>query len=550
MPARPLTILFMPESAYGPTNNCIGIGDVLRKRGHRVVFAAEASWKGKLEPLGFEEDLVDLAAPAEGGQDAGQFWKDFVAQTAPEFRKPTIEQLETWIKPVWEELIGGARYCHDQLSAIVDRASPDVIVEDNVVGFPALVTGGVPFVRIVSCNPLEIKAPDVPPTFSGYPAADRAGWAEFRAEYDRVHRPLWQDFNAWYTAQGAPSLPDLEFIAEGDVNLYVYPELADYRREQPLGPSWHRLDSSVRATDEGFTLPPALAGDGALIYFSLGSLGSADTGLMRRVISCLAATPHRYIVSKGPLHAEIELAPNMWGAEFVPQASVLPLADLVITHGGNNTTTECLHFGKPMIVLPLFWDQYDNAQRMAELGLGARLDPYGFTDAQMHEALDRLLADGALRERLASAGQAIRERDGVGRAAGHHRGRGRRLTRPGFDAAGIDAARADADPQACGRDRWGGPGRGRVQCAGREGRTCTMPPSTTRVSKAGWRAVAGPCTTVPSASRNVLPCQGQVTQGPLPSSVRVPWWSGPPRCAHWSARASTSPPRRSMVRVR
>jgi hypothetical protein len=53
-----------------------------------------------------------------------------------------------------------------------------------------------------------------------------------------------------------------------------------------------------------------------------------------------------------------------------------------------------------------------------------------------------------------------------------------------------------------------------------------MPPSTTRVSKAGWRAVAGPCTTVPSASRNVLPCHGQVTQGPLPSSVRLPWWSG------------------------
>ena len=417
MTSRPLTVLFMPESAYGPTNNCIGIGDVLRQRGHRMVFAAEASWKGKLEPLGFEEDLVDLAPPASGDQDAGQFWKDFVAQTAPEFRKPTIEQLETWIKPVWEELAGGARYCHDQLRAIVARVRPDVIVEDNVVGFPALVTAGVPFVRIVSCNPLEIKGEDVPPVFSGYPAGDRTGWAEFRAEYGRVHRPLWADFNAWYTAQGAPPLPDLEFIAEGDVNLYLYPELADYPRELPLGPSWHRLDSSVRATDEEFRLPPELAGDGALVYFSLGSLGSADTGLMRRVISSLAAAPHRYIVSKGPLHAEIELAPNMWGAEFVPQASVLPLADLIITHGGNNTTTECLHFGKPMIVLPLFWDQYDNAQRVAELGLGARLDPYGFTDAQMHEALGRLLADGALRERLAGAGQAIRERDGVSRAA-------------------------------------------------------------------------------------------------------------------------------------
>ncbi len=70
-----------------------------------------------------------------------------------------------------------------------------------------------------------------------------------------------------------------------------------------------------------------------------------------------------------------------------------------------------------MIVLPLFWDQYDNAQRMAELGLGARLDTYSFTDAQMHEAVGRLLADGPLRERLARAGEEIRALDGLGRAA-------------------------------------------------------------------------------------------------------------------------------------
>ncbi len=159
---RPLTILFMPESAYGPTNNCVGIGDVLRRRGHRVVFAAEASWQGKLEPLGFAEDLVNLAesidtGPTDADADPGQFWKEFIASTAAEFRKPTIEQLDTWIKPVWAELIAGAKYSHDQLTDIVARTAPDVIVEDNVVGFPALMTAGVPFLRIVSCNPLEIK---------------------------------------------------------------------------------------------------------------------------------------------------------------------------------------------------------------------------------------------------------------------------------------------------------------------------------------------------------------------------------------------------------
>jgi MGT family glycosyltransferase len=412
------TILFMPESAYGPTNNCIGIGDILRRRGHRVVFAAEASWRGKLSALGFDEDLVDLAPPAtsEPASDPGQFWKDFIRDTAPEFRKPTIEQLGTWVKPVWEELIGGAKYCEPQLKQIIARVKPDVIVEDNVVAFPALVTAGVPFVRIVSCNPLEIKGPGIAPVFSGYPADDSSGWAAFRKEYDRTHRGLWTEFNTWVQDQGAPALPDLEFIHSGALNLYVYPEVADYTEARPLGPSWHRLDSSVRETDEPFVLP-AIPGDGALIYFSLGSLGSADVSLMRRVIGILAKTPHRYVVSKGPLHAEIELAPNMWGAEFVPQTKVLPQADLVITHGGNNTTTEALHFGKPMVVLPLFWDQYDNAQRMDELGFGVRLDTYRFAPGELTGAIDRLLTDSALRSRLASASAEIQSRDGLRRAA-------------------------------------------------------------------------------------------------------------------------------------
>jgi MGT family glycosyltransferase len=410
----------MPESAYGPTNNCIGIGDVLKSRGHRVVFAAEASWEGKLAALGFEEVLVHLAPVPDEPQDAGQFWKDFIRETAPEFRKPTIQQLGTWVKPVWEELAGGAKYCEPQLREIIARTKPDVVVEDNVVGFPALVTAGVPFVRIVSCNPLELKGPGVAPTYSGLPAADQTEWPAFQAEYDRTHRELWADFNAWVLEQGAPALPDLEFIHEGDVNLYVYPGELDYVAERPLGPSWHRLESSVRRTDTTVDLPPMLTNrrDGsALIYFSLGSLGSADVKLMRRVISALAQTPHRYIVSKGPLHEELVLAPNMWGAEFLPQTAILPQVDLVITHGGNNTTTEAMHFGVPMIVLPLFWDQYDNAQRVHETGFGIRLDPYRFSDDQLQGAIRKLLNDADLRARLTAASSRIQSTNGVDRAA-------------------------------------------------------------------------------------------------------------------------------------
>ena len=415
----------MPESAYGPTNNCIGIGNILRERGHTVIFAAEASWEGRLEPMGFVEDLVHLSAPPEADPDAppeaaGQFWIDFIRDTSPVFRTPTIEQLATFIQPTWQALIDGAMYSHQQVVEILARQRPDVVIQDNVGTFPGLVTAGVPFVKMVSCQPLEMKGPDVPPTFSGLPSDDRSQWADFRAEYDRTHRELWNATNDWVQSVGTPPLADLEFVHDGALNLYLYPEIADYTDRRPLDSTWHRLDSSVRATDAPFEVPAELHSDdpsSKLVYLSLGSLGSADVDLMKRLVSVLGRTRHRYIVSKGPLADTYDLPPNMWGAAQVPQTNVLPLVDLVITHGGNNTTTEAFHFGKPMIVLPLFWDQYDNAQRVHELGFGQRLDTYGFEDDELIGAVDRLLGDELLHRRMAANGEAIRSRKGTLKAA-------------------------------------------------------------------------------------------------------------------------------------
>jgi MGT family glycosyltransferase len=406
-------VVFFPEGAFGPTNNCVGIGRVLLERGADVTFVVEESFTGTLEAQGFEEALMRLKPPAEVEEAPGQFWKDFVRDTAPEFRKPTIDQLETFILPVWQELVDGARYVDDRLREIFGELEPDVIVQDNVVGFPAVLAFGRPWVRIVSCNPLELKDPALPPTFSGYPTRDRSGWDEFRRRYRELHEPLQAQFSAFCEERGATPLPGLEFVHESPfLNLYLYPEELDYERSRPLGPTWQRLDSCVRSVDEPFEPPP---GEGALVYVSLGSLGSADVALMNRLVAALAETPHRYVVSKGPQHELIELAPNMTGAEFLPQPAILPEVDLVVTHGGNNTVTEAVHFGKPMVVLPLFWDQPDNAQRVEERGFGVRLPSYEFEDRELHEAIERLLA--APDPRLREASARLQRRPGTERAA-------------------------------------------------------------------------------------------------------------------------------------
>jgi UDP:flavonoid glycosyltransferase YjiC (YdhE family) len=70
-----------------------------------------------------------------------------------------------------------------------------------------------------------------------------------------------------------------------------------------------------------------------------------------------------------------------------------------------------------MVALPLFWDQYDNAQRVDETGFGVRLPTYAFEDAELLGALDRLLEDTALRGRMEAIATRVQASPGTQRAA-------------------------------------------------------------------------------------------------------------------------------------
>ena len=247
-------------------------------------------------------------SPAEP-EVPGQFWKDFIRDTAPEFHKPTIVQIETFLQPTWQALIDGSMYVNDRLATIFDDLAPDAIVEDNVVAFAAIPASGLPWARIASCNPCELKDELVPPVFSGYPTEDTADWRAFWTEYDRALGPQIAGFDSWLQEHGGPVLPSTrDFLWESPfLNLYLYPEAADYRRSRSLAPTWHRLNSSVRS-DVPFDAEDALPGDEPLVYLSLGSLGSADVALMERLIDVLGRAPYRVIVSMGPQHELLKLA--------------------------------------------------------------------------------------------------------------------------------------------------------------------------------------------------------------------------------------------------
>jgi UDP:flavonoid glycosyltransferase YjiC (YdhE family) len=70
-----------------------------------------------------------------------------------------------------------------------------------------------------------------------------------------------------------------------------------------------------------------------------------------------------------------------------------------------------------MIGLPLFWDQYDNAQRIDETGFGRRLPTYDWTEEQLAAAVNSLLADDELAATMRRNAEAIRNDPGREKAA-------------------------------------------------------------------------------------------------------------------------------------
>jgi MGT family glycosyltransferase len=85
---------------------------------------------------------------------------------------------------------------------------------------------------------------------------------------------------------------------------------------------------------------------------------------------------------------------NVILTSVVPQPALLSCCDVFVTHGGFNGVCESLAAGVPMVVVPLFAEQPQNAARVAELGLGVSLNAEAADAKALRTALSEVL-DGA-----------------------------------------------------------------------------------------------------------------------------------------------------------
>jgi len=413
MENRKLRVLIATIDAHGHTNGPLAIGQALAARGHEVFMETERSWKGRFEKFGIREVYY---GPEDGNKKEAML--DVILNSCKIFKLNWEEKMQT-MGVMMEPIIQMAMNREPEFKQIVEDVQPDIIIVDSFTCSPTHVYSGIPWINIALSNPLfAIDDDRTPPAMLGLSAyKDQHLWPEKRQMLLNFVVPALDKINAWLATFGLPPTNKPQPNSPYG-NIYMYPEELDYTDLRPIPPNFYRLDCLVRKDPSEFIIPNKLNNkNGKLVLVSMGSHASADIDLLKRLVNELKKIHHRFILTTGPFGDDLDLPDNVWGDKFLPQTKILPMVDVFITHGGNNSLTESLYFGKPVIVLPIFGDQPDNAQRVQEKGYGIRLDAYKCTAEELNNAIDQLSNDSEINLKYQRASQRLQSADCVMRAA-------------------------------------------------------------------------------------------------------------------------------------
>ncbi|KAJ9577493.1 hypothetical protein L9F63_005936, partial [Diploptera punctata] len=142
-----------------------------------------------------------------------------------------------------------------------------------------------------------------------------------------------------------------------------------------------------------------------VIYFSLGSMVRSETfpqDKLRALLDAFSQLPQRILWRCNCTHVK-NIPHNVEVAAWMPQRSILehPNVKAFITHGGLMGTQEAIYYGVPLVVIPLFGDQFLNAESYVSKGIAVRLDYNEITETSalsaIRTALSKKYKDAAMK---------------------------------------------------------------------------------------------------------------------------------------------------------
>jgi UDP:flavonoid glycosyltransferase YjiC (YdhE family) len=313
-----------------------------------------------------------------------------------------------------------------ELECLYESSRPDLVIADfTLVAAGAVAnTYGIPWWTSLP-SPCVLEGGDGPPCYLGGlspmaglmgEARDRLGWAVIRG-FKRLVGTLLRDqlrrigIASVYRADRSEAVySDQQIIALGWQDV-------EFRRDWP---------SSVCLIPPFLYSPPvscevpAFAPDRPHVLVTLGTHVKWIKDKIAAAVQKVAErTPHiEYHFSDGePGRVQHPRHHNFQRLPYIDYACVRQY-DLVVHHGGAGIMAHCLANGRPAIVYPIDYDQFDNASRLEHAGLARRMRHLD----GLQKAIVFALSDNGLRERC------------EGFARGHDTGAAPALLRAKVDA--------------------------------------------------------------------------------------------------------------------
>ncbi len=417
-------VLLAPVGSHGDVHPFVGLGLGLQARGHRVTLIASEMFEDLAQRHGFGFAASITRAEYERTIANPDLWHPkrsarviFDDALMRKYLPIGYEHIRSRYVRGETVLVAGplslpARVAHDKLGI------PLATVHLAPVGlFSAIDTPIYPTIRMRPWWPAPLKR--------------LLFWAGDRFLLDPNMKPQLNEFRA---TLGLPPVRRVlgKWIHSPQLVLGLFP---DWFGHAPDWPAQVRTPGFIRYDQaDGKPLAPeveAFLGAGAPpVVFSFGSAMRTGGKYFEAAVEACAALGRRgLLLAKRTEQIPRELPPTVLQADYVPFSAVFPRAAAVVHHGGIGTTAQALAAGVPQVVMPMSFDQPDNADRLRKLGVARVVPAPRFTAQTLAAALQELFAAPAVPTACADLAARLRGTDPLGEACDSMEGlRGKDVT--------------------------------------------------------------------------------------------------------------------------
>lgn len=414
-------VMFISVPLRGHTNQLIALAEELAFRGYSVSFVIHATAKAWITDPRIQFipwDLELASKPRKYTTEQDDFWSK-VSQEPSRWRSNKL---------MLERLIAFYPAMYQSLKQILKTYSPDCLVVDRaaISALDLAIQNKLPL--IIQTRFLGDLVPPLQNTDANVSSPTRLKF---------LHKYLSRLISRLERLYVLSNLLKLNQIRELCANQKGLPNpwhnqtmivgtSFGIERPRPLPPNVHMvgpifsrtmppLDDSLREWLE------SSLDSTAIVYMAFGTLATLSfrqakvlvEGLAKADIKVLWALPEKQRASIP------SLPPSFRVESFVPQRALLAHAKIsaFVSHCGMNSINEALYWGKPILALPFFGDQYDNAARLVELGVALRLDKDKLSGAEVCKKINQILHGQPFRNNASQISSVLQQTRGLNEAA-------------------------------------------------------------------------------------------------------------------------------------